>query len=350
VVEHAPLSPAVVDAVGALAAGLLEDAPAGNSGTHIRLGPYLARLDLADRDLAEWVPPHFAHLVDAAGPAHFTISARIDPGTLAALQALLQQHLDLVPATSRSLRWGQHRVHLEFDADGLAAFEVIDLDAGRAVHLCASLERIRNIVGIRPFLVLLRWWSEATPYLIVHAAAVGNDTGGVLIGGTPGAGKSTTALAAVGGTLRLVGDDIVLIGPDGIAHAIHATLRLREDMIERFGRDAWFGNEWTDWRQKPSQIVPSRSLDHLARSVPAKAIVLPRQGTGSGPGFRRVPIAAAMRAIAPATVIDLYRDPGAQLSKLARVLGQFPCYEFSRVPDLAAIRTAFEGFVEGVGA
>jgi hypothetical protein len=350
VVAPAPLPAAVLDAVGAVAAGLLQDLAAGSSGTHIRLGPYLVRLDLADRDLTEWIPPHFAHLADAPGRADLTISARIDPGTLASLQAVLQQHLDLVPATSRSLRWGQHRVHLEFDAGGLAAFEVLDLDTGRAVHLCASLERIRSIVGIRPFLVLVRWWSEATPYVMIHAAAVGTAAGGVLIGGTPGAGKSSTALAAVGGTLRLVGDDIVLIGPDGIAHAIHATLRLREDMIERFGPDAWFGNEWTDWRKKPSQIVPSGSLDHLARSVPAKAIVLPRQGTGSGLAFRRVPVAAAMRAIAPGTVIDLYRDPGEQLSKLARVLGQFPTYEFGVVPDLAAIRTAFEEFVEGLEA
>ena len=337
---------AVVNAIVDLATELLSESSSPNQDDiFLRLGPYLVRLNLSDSAFVSWIAPHFAHLVEEVGRPDLTIRGVLDAERLERLETLWRQHLEVVPSTSTSFRWRQRRVQLEFDSNGLAAFETVDVGAGRAVHLGANLSRVRDIDGIRPFLVLLRWWSEATPYLIVHSAAVGNGAAGVLIGGTPGAGKSSTALAATGGSLRLVGDDIVLIGPDGIAHAIHATLRLRPDMIARFGSSAWFGKEWLDWRQKPSQVVPSASLGNLARSVRPKAIVLPRLGGGDEPRFRRVATAAAMRAMTPATVIDLYQNPARQLDKLASALAPLPCYEFSLVPDLSSIRDAFERFV-----
>lgn len=337
---------AVVQAIVALSAELLsESSPASADNIFLVLGPYLIRLDLMDSAFTSWIAPHFAHLVIETGKPDLTIQGRLDHARLLRLETLWRKHLSVVPGTSTCFRWHQRRVKLEFDSDGLAAFETIDLGTGRAVHLGASLGRIRDIDGIRPFLVLLRWWSEATPHLIVHAAAVGNAKAGVLIGGTPGAGKSSTALAATGGALKLVGDDMVLMGSDGIAHAIHATLRLRPDMIERFGSGAWFGNEWIDWRKKPSQIVPYASLGNLARSVQPKAIVLPRLRGGRQPRFSRVATAAAMRAMTPATVIDIYQDPGSQLDKLANTLARLPCYELDLVPDLNAIREAFEQFI-----
>jgi hypothetical protein len=206
--------------------------------------------------------------------------------------------------------------------------------------------RARDISGVRPFLMLLRWWSEATPYLVLHAAAVGTGHAGVLIGGTPGAGKSSTALASVGDKLQLIGDDMVLIGPDGIAHSLHATLRLRPDMIDRFGPNPWFGSAWSDWRDKPSQIVPHDALQHLVRSSIPKAIVLPRLALGGKAEFSRISTARAMRVMTPVTVTNHYVDPARQLQKLSDVLEHLPCYEFNIVEDLGTIRASFEAFVE----
>lgn len=337
----------VAEAVGALARQFLAEPPAGSdTDIYVRLGPYLAQLNLVGSELAGWVPPHFAQLIDRRGVPDLVIRARLAPRPLLRLETTLRQFISTTPHTSFSLRWDNVRVHLEFDEHGLAAFETIDVEARRAVHVGASLDRVRDIDGIRPFLVLLRWWSETTPYLILHAAAVGHAQAGVLIGGTPGAGKSSTALASAGGRLQLVGDDMVLIGADGLAHALHATLRLRPDMISRFGSDAWFGSSWSDWREKPSQIVPQEARQHLARCVRPGAIILPRLGGGPDPVFRRIPVATAMRAMTPITISRLYTDPGLQLQKLTSVLGSLPCYEFNVVPDLGAIRGAFEQFVE----
>jgi hypothetical protein len=337
----------IADILGAAAERFLSEVPApDDTDAYIGLGPYVARLNLVSSELADWVPRHFAHLTVSAGPPHLLVRAKIDPVPLRELEAKLLPHVSALPQTSFSMRWQQVRVHLEFDASGLAVLEAIDVSTGNAVHVGASLTRARDISGIRPFLMLLRWWSEATPYLMLHAAAVGNDRAGVLIGGTPGAGKSSTSLAAVGGKLQLVGDDMVLIGPDGLAHSLHATLRLRPDMIGRFGPNPWFGNSWSDWRDKPSQIVPDQSLQHLARSTRPKAIVLPRLAVGAKAEFSRLSTARAMRVMTPVTVTNHYLDPARQLQKLSDVLQHLPCYEFNVVEDLDAIRAAFESFVE----
>jgi hypothetical protein len=337
----------IADILGAAAERFLSEAPAPHdTDAYIGLGPYVARLNLVDPELADWVPRHFAHLTVAAGTPNLLVRAKIDPMPLRELEARLLPHVSALPQTSFSMRWQQVRVHLEFDESGLAVLEAIDLSAARAVHIGASLARAREISGIRPLLMLLRWWSEATPHLMLHAAAVGNEQGGVLIGGTPGAGKSSTALACIGDKLQLVGDDMVLIGPDGVAHSLHATLRLRPDMIDRFGPSPWFGNSWSDWRNKPSQIVPDESLQHLTRSTRPKAIVLPRLELGAKAEFSRVSSARAMRVMTPVTVTNHYMDPARQLQKLSNVLQHLPCYEFSIVEDLRVIRESFETFLE----
>lgn len=337
----------IADILGVAAERFLAESPAStDTDIHVGLGPYVARLNLVGSELVGWVPPHFAHLTQAARDPDLLLRAKIDATPLAEIDAKLRPHISALPQTSFSMRWEQVRVHLEFDASGLAVLEAIDVAAGRAIHVGASVARARDISGIRPFLMLLRWWSETTPYLMLHAAAVGNARAGVLIGGTPGAGKSSTALASVGGKLRLVGDDMVLIGPDGIAHSLHATLRLRPDMIDRFGPAPWFGNSWSDWRDKPSQIVPVESLRHMARSTKPHAIVLPRLALGAKTAFSRISTARAMRVMTPVTVTNHYVDPARQLQKLSDVLRDLPCYEFNVVEDLAAIRASFETFVE----
>src|SRR5205807_9852223 len=80
-------------------------------------------------------------------------------------------------------------------------------------------------VPLRP---LLGWVLASPGRHLVHAGAVGSEGQGVLLAGSGGAGKSTTAVACVEAGMSYVGDDYVLLstGEPPAAHAIYGTAKL----------------------------------------------------------------------------------------------------------------------------
>src|SRR5581483_7842647 len=81
----------------------------------------------------------------------------------------------------------------------------------RAIHWVPDAPSIPFYEQSAPFLQILHWWARENLHQMVHAAAVGTATGGVLIGGKSGSGKSTTTLACLKAGLRSTGDDYTLL-------------------------------------------------------------------------------------------------------------------------------------------
>lgn len=253
------------------------------------------------------------------------------------------------PNTSTSVRSDHLRIYTEFDSAGLAVFAVLDIRTGTAVYIAAGACRARQIEGPYPFIHLLRWWSENTPLLWTHAAAVGDGRSGVLITGVGGSGKSSTALAVTGNRLKFLSDDYVLMGPDKTAYSIYASLRVRDNMVNAFEvLDPWFGRNWYSWRGKPSQTIGKDRFGHLSRRIMVAAIVTLRHGCEDGGTFHRSSAHAAMRAMTPVTVSRYCAKPKEALNKLASVIAALPVYEFHTSANLLEMRGSFERFVESI--
>lgn len=314
------------------------------------LGPYGIRLRFSSFELERELLPQFGHVIEQSEvPPDLTIYAAELTKQLNGIE-LVWGRLGLPQAhTSTSIRQGAVTIHVEFDEGGLASLFVLDTHKSIAVFAAASAARIKPLEGTYPFLLILRLWSERTPYLWTHGAAVGDDRAGVLITGMGGAGKSSTSISVVGGKLSLLSDDHVLIGPDLVASSVYSTLRVRPDMIERLQvAESWFGGKWFDWRGKPSQILEPDQYRFLCRSLPLKAIVIPKHHCEDGPSFHRVSSAPALRAIAPVTITRHYVNPAGRLELLAAIVQSLPVYEFHTTLDLAKMREPFEHFVENL--
>jgi hypothetical protein len=83
---------------------------------------------------------------------------------------------------------------------------------------------------------LFHWALGEFGWQIVHAAAVGNASGGVLLIGSTGAGKSTTALICLAQKgLRFLSDDkcLVRLQPEPQAFALFSSAKIKGDMLER---------------------------------------------------------------------------------------------------------------------
>lgn len=318
--------------------------------TTLNLGPFSVLLSCETDSLYAALVPQFglvAHEKKEAADLMVCILHNADG--LAQLERHWSTYGLAEPHTSVGIRQNDLRIHVEFDDQGLALLFALDLGNGVAVYVTASADRVKQIEGAYPLLLLLQLWSERTPYLWTHGAVVATDKAGVLLPGIGGAGKSSTSISVTGGKLKLVGDDHIFISPDRLAHSIYCTLRIREDMLPRFDAlDPWFGKQWFFWRDKPSQILSAEKYRFFARQAPLKAIVLLRHNCEDALTFRPLPRIAGLRAIMPVTVTRYYSDPKATLDKLAEIISPLPVYEFRTSRDLSKMREPFEGFVSSL--
>lgn len=185
---------------------------------------------------------------------------------------------------------------------------------------------------------ILHWWAADQGMQLVHAAAVGTPSGGVLLVGRGGSGKSTTALACIGSGLLYAGDDYVLMSLDASprVHSLYGTGKANAGSIERLPT---LRNSFTQSVLRiAGKTVIGVAHDFPAAmiaSFPLRAIVVPRV-VEDNPRVTRLSPAAALRALAPSTMMQLPGDREGTLRRLAALVRGLPCFELSVGPDPAA--------------
>jgi hypothetical protein len=168
---------------------------------------------------------------------------------------------------------------------------------------------------------------------VVHGAAVGDDRGALLVVGTGGSGKSSTALAAAAHGLRYLGDDYCLVDPAGLAvHALYGTGKLvggaDVDRLPAYrGRSINADSFERGGSGKGVFLVDAVCAGSLTASRHLRAIVLPRIDPGRASRGRAGSRGDALEAIFPSTVGQL---PGAgpeDAGNVERIVSSLPAFE-----------------------
>jgi hypothetical protein len=202
-----------------------------------------------------------------------------------------------------------------------------------------------------PLRVPLNWALRGTARTLAHAAAVGRRRGGpgLLIAGPSGSGKSTTALAWLLAGGDFAGDDYVLVDLDGAgapaASPVYATAKVDPAAIEllpelgtaaSLGDDELAGKSVLDVRDlRPSQPTGP---------IPIAAVVVPRVTHSTRPTLNPMTPPAALRAVAPSSVLQLPGETGG-LRVLADLTRQLPCYEIELSKDQASNLDALDSIL-----
>jgi hypothetical protein len=196
-----------------------------------------------------------------------------------------------------------------------------------------------------PLKALFHWMCCAAGLQLIHGGAVGRDTGGVLLAGPGGAGKSTTALSCLGSGLKYLADDYCVIepGPPVVVHQLYANAKLRPENLHRFehlrNNFAWKPEEPG---AKPMMFL-DRTWDHLTiRRLPLRAIVMPRVSGVAGTRWKRSSAAKAWRAIAPSTIWQLPACQQKTFQNIAALSRSLPAFELQVGTNLEAIPNAIE--------
>jgi hypothetical protein len=115
-------------------------------------------------------------------------------------------------------------------------FAAVDWNTNTAYWLIPDAESIPYLERARPLKLLLTYWLGKQGRYFIHAAAVGNGQGGVLVVGQSGAGKTTTALSCLEAGLGYAADDhcLILLEESPSVHSIYGTGVLSAEDLYRF--------------------------------------------------------------------------------------------------------------------
>lgn len=202
-----------------------------------------------------------------------------------------------------------------------------------------------------PLRTILHWWLLNRGLQLVHAAAVGNAAGGVLIGGKGGTGKSTTALACLDSNLSYAGDDYTLLGMDSgpVVHSLYNSAKLNRDQVQRFPALVPKVDNLDDSEEEKALLFVNEHFPaRVAMRLPVRAILLPRVTGLPDTQLKRVSVAMALAALAPSTIFQLPRAGNEAFKFLVTFARQLPCFSLEVGTDLSTIPPVIERLLAGI--
>jgi hypothetical protein len=190
----------------------------------VRSGSYRLRLNFGRPSLAEEFLPSF--LPDEPGPADLQIAF------LTSAEADLSH---LIPQPSNEYRSATSDDWFAFwQAGDLPMLYVLDRKSKRAVIWLAA-GSAPDWIASRPALPIMYAFSVDTPWITLHAAAIGRDGRTLLLAGGGRVGKTTAAVACAEAGWDYAGDDYVYANTtNGQIEQLYCSARLRADVASTF--------------------------------------------------------------------------------------------------------------------
>jgi hypothetical protein len=323
---------------------------AGAVERHYRIGGYLVRLSFSGPALLS-LTRALEHLAtDDYSTPDLTICLWDSESTGQRMISRPWQESDFL-ARGVIQGYNTERIYTAFQ-HGSGAVSVLDKERNLAVFWAPDHNLPYWEYG-SPVRTILHWWLLSRGLQLVHAAAVGNSNGGVLIGGKGGSGKSTTALACLESNLSYAGDDYTLLGldPGPVVHSLYNSAKLNSDHVQRFpALVPKIANPERLTDEKALLFVHEHYSAKVAARLPVRAILLPRVTGLPETRFKRVSVGLALAALAPSTIFQLPRAGNEALKFLAGFARGLPCFSLEAGTDLSTIPPAIERILAEIDA
>jgi hypothetical protein len=232
--------------------------------------------------------------------------------------------------------------HTVYDVEAKALL-MMDAERSLALYWLPAAELVPSWASSYPLQLILHWWSSRQALHIVHAAAVGVPSAGVLITGKGGSGKSTTHVACLDSELLSAADDkvIVRLKPGAIAYSLYNTIHLRPDTVSWFPHLAAALDPSAPLeREKVVAFLHDHLPEKLSRGFPLRAILVPRV---TGLRDTRLTLASpvkALTALAPTSLFQAQGQGHAAFRAMSELVKAMPCYELEVGTDLSQIPDA----------
>jgi hypothetical protein len=240
------------------------------------------------------------------------------------------------------------RYHVSLDIHA-ALVSVIDLHDGLAYHYVPEPALMPAWEHTHPARLLWSAWARSRGLLTCHAAAVGSEGRGVLLVGSSGSGKSTTALVCMADGMQSAGDDYVLVEIAGQpkVHPLYTSTLLAIDHARRYENLMPHVDHIARTGDRAKAVMFAGGADRpaISRGFPLVGIVALRVEPGSKPAYTAASPGAVLRALAPSTLGQLGMVDAAGLRGLADLCRRLPCFQLRLGDDPAPVPDLVRGLI-----
>lgn len=312
------------------------------------------RMRSVGRKLGEFIDLPFAHLrgVDRNLSVHSLAIELWDEreSNVSCRIGLSRDDLDLHPNLKRSADGRYASYQLQH------SLVCLDRVSGSMVGYVSNAEELSLYERGRPLHVPLGLWHKNQHMPLVHAGLVSKNGRGVLLGGSGGSGKSTSAVMCACAGFDYLSDDLVglELSSDGgfVGHSLYNSTFMEPDHLKRFSqleRHAIRG--MYAFEKKHLVLLSQIASVRFARSCRIDFIVLPRVLHRPRSVLRRASRGETLMALAPSSLLVGERSYAMEgFNKLARLVEQVPCYWLELGGALDEIPRVLEGLLSEVAA
>lgn len=199
-----------------------------------------------------------------------------------------------------------------------------------------------------PLRAIFHLWMSQHEIQLIHAGAVGIPSGGVLLVGKGGSGKSTTALACLNSKLFYASDDYSLLAsdPNPTVFSIYSTGKKNADDLQRlpFLASLISNRDRLD-TEKALYFLNEHFPKKLLPSFPLRAILIPRITGQTKTTLKAASPAAGLTALAPSTIFQLPRAGREAFQAMGKIVRQVPCYYLNLGTDISQIPEVILGLL-----
>jgi hypothetical protein len=228
------------------------------------------------------------------------------------------------------------------------SLSLMDMDSGLGTFWVDTPENLPYWSKASPLRTLLHWLMAQRGCQLIHAAAIGNDDGGVLISGKGGVGKSTTALACLAAGMKYLADDylVVKLDPQPTAFSLYSTAKIAVPQLQHFPelRDLLAGPETPENDKAVLNLWQSEKY-RVTSSLPLVAALTPRFVPQSATAVSPAPSALLRHAAAFTTMTQLPHAGRATYEFIQGLTERLPCYEILLGRDIDSIPSALTTFL-----
>ena len=216
------------------------------------------------------------------------------------------------------------------------SLNLLDLQRRVGMFWVRSDDQLPYWTKASPLRTLLHWWTKANGAHLLHAAAVGDENGALLITGKGGVGKSTTALACLTSGMRYVADDYLVVRVDPVprVYSLYSTAKLDRPQLARFPDLARLVRNRDTPDDKVVVHLYPELADRISRSLPLKAIAQPSFSGEPATTFGPASTLGLQRAASFTTLSQLPHAGHATHLFIERLVAAVPGFSINLGTDL----------------
>lgn len=317
-----------------------EAAVGGSVERFYSIGGYKIRLRFAGSALVRYMTPALAHLaIEAVANPALTVCLWDSASTNTVMPPPPWRRNQHHPKRGEIIGFNTDRIHTSFQW-GTYALSLLDSDRNLGIYWMENTGEIPYWETGSPLRSIFNVWLGKRGIQLVHGGAVGLPSGGVLLVGKGGSGKSTTALSCLNSELFYASDDYSLVAfePTPTVFSIYSTGKKNADDVERlpFLAEAISNRDRLD-SEKALYFLNDYFPEKILPTFPLRAILMPRITGKQDTTLTPTSAAAALASLVPSTILQLAGSGKEACQVMMKVAAQVPCYYLEVGTDIQKI-------------